>query len=315
MLEGRVLLTGGSGFLGRGILRRASAENWSAHFIVYSRDEYKQALCKRKYPDAQYVIGDIRDLDRLRLTMLGVNTVIHTAAFKYVPEGEINVSECISINISGTQTVLMAAQSAGVPCAVVISTDKAVKPVNVYGMTKALAERAMVEMSAYDTIKCTGVRYGNVIGSTGSVIPVLMDQAARKGVVTLTDPLMTRFWITIDEAIDLILTALDGATMNGSIIIPEPQSLTLRALVDAILPDVKKHIVGPRLGEKTHEELITEYESLWAWPTAADEGSYELYSPQNRPQPQEETFLLSSEFATPMPAKDFLAAVEDAQNV
>lgn len=314
-LAGKILLTG-SGFLARGILRRAKAENWPNEIVVYSRSPASQAICRNKYRDPHYVTGDIRDIERLKLAMLGAETVVHTAAFKYVPEAEVNVGECVSVNIDGTQSVLLCARENYVSNVVIISTDKAVHPVNVYGMTKAIGERLMTEMSAADTggTQYRGVRYGNVIGSTGSVVPVLREQALRDGFVSVTNPAMTRFWITVEDAIDLIIRSMDADICQGSIIVPFPKSMRLDALINAILPDVSTRLIGDRPGEKLHEDLITANESLW---TRDHDDVYELLALKIRQMvaPGKESFMVNSKDAARFTASDFLDAVEDATHV
>jgi UDP-N-acetylglucosamine 4,6-dehydratase len=181
-LYGRILITGGAGFLGRGIMRRAKAENWETEFVIYSRDEYKQALCKRKFPNATYILGDVRDTDRLSIAMSSCSMAIHAAALKYVPEAERNISECLAVNVGGTQSAIRAAHLADISTLVLISTDKATEPQNTYGLSKALAERLMLEASRdYDDTVFATCRYGNVIGSTGSVVPVFKASARCAG--------------------------------------------------------------------------------------------------------------------------------------
>lgn len=261
MLGGKVLITGGTGYLGRAILARAAREQWTAQFTIFSRDEQKQAVCKRKYSDANYILGDVRNTDQLELAFAGHDTVIHTAAIKFIPEAEFNVSECIDINVHGSASVIRAARRANVQTVIGISTDKACAPVNTYGMTKSLMERLFGEAShiACDThyVCC---RYGNVIGSTGSVIPVFEQQLHDYGIVTVTDPLMSRYFITADEAIDIILRT--GGINNGSTVIPTPKSMTTGdlALCIAGSPD-KIKLIGLRPGEKMHENMINESES------------------------------------------------------
>lgn len=264
MLHGNILITGGAGFLGRGILARAKREQWPAKFTIYSRDELKQHQCRLKYPDAHYVLGDIRDSDRLSLAMLNQDIVIHAAALKYVPESELNVLESVGINIQGSRTVGMLAGSSenSVHTCVLISTDKAVEPANTYGMTKAVAEKIWYEYSRLiSEVKYATVRYGNVIGSTGSVVPVFKRQAQVEGRVTATNPAMTRFWIDIDEAINLIIQAIVNAG-SGCVTIPNPKSMTLSNLIAAIVPGVPVDVIGMRPGEKLHEKLLSFNESV-----------------------------------------------------
>lgn len=263
MLYGKVFLTGGSGYLGRAIMRRAMREDWPCSFTVYSRDELKQAQCRRKYPAARYLLGDVRDTERLALAMTGHDLVVHTAALKYVPEGEYNVSECLSVNVGGTQSVISAARLADVNRLVVISTDKAVAPNNVYGMTKALCERLVGETASYEGgAIVTAVRYGNVIGSTGSVVPEFERQYVETGSVRVTDPDMTRFWMKADDAIDLIVSATSAK--KGEILVGVPMAMELGVLVNTIVPRARWEITGLRPGEKMHETLLTEDESLFS---------------------------------------------------
>jgi UDP-N-acetylglucosamine 4,6-dehydratase len=288
VLSGNVLLTGGSGFLGRGILRRARREGWPARFTIFSRDELRQELCREKYPDADYVLGDVTDYDLLYDTCKGKSLVIHAGAMKYIPEAEHNVYECIKSNVQGSVNVIKAADRAGVQDVVGISTDKAAQPINVYGMTKALMERLFGDAHSLGT-RYTLVRYGNVVGSTGSVIPLFQKQMQTQGYVTITDPYMTRFWISIDEAIDLILAAAAFATPAGSTIIPIAAAMEMRDLARAIAGDQVK-VIGNRGGEKKHEVLITQEESVRV---VSHYSYYELLK-MGAPAQQQEPFVLSS---------------------
>lgn len=279
----RILLTGGSGYLARGIMRE-----WPQHdYVVFSRDEYKQDLCRRKFPHAKYVLGDVKDYDRLVQTIRSqdVDTIIHTAAVKFIPEAENNVQECIDVNIDGTRNVLEAAWYCEVDNTIGISTDKACMPINTYGMTKALMERLFIEQSKLDVEHHYGlVRYGNVIGSTGSVIPAFEQQVKDTGSINVTDPDMTRYWITIEQAVHLIGLALEH--QSGSIIIPRPRAMKLLDLALCISGNIE--IVGPRVGEKRHEQLLHQQESV----RARDHGVY--YELCAGPEAYSEPFILSS---------------------
>lgn len=256
-----VLITGGAGFLGRGILRRAEREAWDWNITVYSRDEQKQNEARRRYPHARFVLGDVCDTERLTAVAAGHGVIIHAAAVKYIPEAEENPGECVRVNIDGARSVITAAARAGVSHVVGISTDKAVRPLNVYGKTKATMEHLFAEASYrqpatwFDT-----VRYGNVVGSTGSVIPLFQHQLRRDGFVTLTVPTMTRFWMPIDEAIDCVLFAMQPGHTPGSVIVPRPRSMRMGDLA-ATLAGERVKIIGPRPGEKEHEELMHATES------------------------------------------------------
>ena len=261
----KVLLTGGSGFLGRGIIK-----HWPENeYIVYSRDEYKQDMARRVLGNPQnvsWVLGDVLDVNHLHYAMRDADLVIHTAAIKYIPEAEFNVRECVRVNVDGSRNVIDAAIKAGVSRVVGISTDKAVEPVNVYGMTKALMERMFVEANQFGdgktTFTCT--RYGNVVGSTGSVLTVFKDQALFTGKITVTDPDMTRFWQSIKASVELIKLAAQADP--GNIIIPSGESSTMGILASYFAglkePAAEIEYIGVRPGEKMHEALVGQYESL-----------------------------------------------------
>lgn len=245
--------------MGRGILRRADQLGW--RITVYSRDENKQEECRRRYPQARYVLGDIRDINRLETAMVGHDIVIHAAAIKFVDRAELNAAETIDINIAGTISVIQAARSAGIEKVLGISTDKAVQPVNIYGASKMAMERLFAEASLPESTEFICVRYGNVIGSTGSVIPLFRYQYKDQGKVLVTDPKMTRFWMSVDEAIDLIVLALKQAA-PGSITVPLVRSMAMNDVVLAAVGEVPVEIIGERPGEKKHEYLIHHQESV-----------------------------------------------------
>lgn len=301
----RVFITGGTGFLGRGLLRRFSQE-WD--ITVYSRDEYKQVQCAQRWPDVKYVLGDVTNLDRLCNTMRGHDLVIHTAAVKFIPEAELNVNECIDVNVLGSRCVLEAALRCGVETCVCISTDKACQPLNVYGMTKALVERMVGEYARYSDrggTKYTACRYGNVIGSTGSVVPLFRQQAETLGEITVTDPDMTRYWITVDEAVNLILDSIQA--QSGDIVIPTPAAMRIGDIAQLFGVPVK--ITGVRPGEKRHEQLLHQQESI----RAEYDGVNYLLHPSGV---YSEPFMLSS--GAPkvwLSESKMLAAIHDAENV
>lgn len=258
-MNGNILITGGSGFLGRAIMLIARTYGWDTRFTIYSRDELKQDKCHREFPDARYVLGDICDTDRLMTTMIGHDIVIHAAALKYIPEGELNASECIRVNINGAQSVIKAARAASIPMVIGISTDKAVSPVNVYGMSKAIMERLFAEASTDIRTKFVCCRYGNVIGSTGSVIPLFQRLIKTKGRLPVTDPTMTRFWISYREAVDLVRYSITAP--SGCVVIPQPKAMMMMDLAKSIAQEAPIDIVGIRPGEKMHEDLLNEQES------------------------------------------------------
>ena len=313
----KVLITGGAGFLGRGILRRLqdqrshATERWDV--TVYSRDETLQAKCRRRYPEHRYVLGDVRDGDRLTAVMAGHDVVIHAAAMKYIPEAELNAAECVASNVVGSQNVIMAALRSQIGRVVAISSDKACSPVNVYGASKMVMERLFAETASWyggPVFSC--VRYCNVIGSTGSVIPLFQRQYAEEGRVKITNADMTRFWMSVDEAIDTIMVAL--SCQAGSVIIPAARAM---AIVDvaraATVDDVEVEHVGERPGEKLHETLI-HYEESVRVVRRMDPLVYELRPPGERVG--ESPFTLSSH--TPnyrMSVTEMRELIDDAKEV
>jgi UDP-N-acetylglucosamine 4,6-dehydratase len=278
-----VLITGGAGFLGRAILDRIQRAGWSWSVTVYSRDETKQDQARRRYPWARFVLGDITDTPRLAAAMSGHDVVLHAAAVKYIPDAEANPGECVRVNVGGAQSVIDAARRAGVGLVVGISTDKAVGPINVYGQTKAIMERLFAEAARLTPdVRFQTVRYGNVVGSTGSVIPLFQQQLRKSGRLTLTDPDMTRFWMSPDAAIDTILAAMAPGRVPGSTTIPIPQAMTMGALAAALAPDGAIDVIGIRPGEKLHESLIDAAEPAYLvdgpadYSTEATPGYYEI---------------------------------------
>ena len=266
MFTGNVLITGGAGFLGRAIMHQARVEAWPCRFIVYSRDEQKHYAARFKYPDARYVVGDVLDTGRLHLLMSTCDYVIHAAAIKYIPECEAQPSEALRVNVDGTRSVMDAARASGVKRVVVISTDKAAGPINTYGMTKALCERLVWETADLPSLACTefvACRYGNVIGSTGSVWHVFKDQSKRDGFLSVTDPLMTRFFMPAQDAVKLIVASLDAPA--GTVVLPEPSAVLMQDLADHLteawdLGPFK--CVGRRPGEKRHEQMVADVERV-----------------------------------------------------
>lgn len=268
----RVFMTGGAGFLGRAIMRRAAhAHPGQFDFTIFSRDEAKHARARHEFPDARYLLGDVKHLANVELAMAGHDLVIHAGAMKYVPEGERNVSEAIAVNVQGSWNICTAALRTGVSRVIGISTDKACQPVNVYGMTKLLMERLFQEANGVTNhCRFNLVRYGNVISSTGSVIPLFRHQA-REGTITLTDPSMTRFWLRIEEAVDLVWAAM-AEEDGGTILIPRLRSLTMAGVAtacaivelgEAKANQVARTIIGQRFGEKIHEELLSRVERIY----------------------------------------------------
>jgi UDP-N-acetylglucosamine 4,6-dehydratase len=263
-----ILLTGGTGSFGNAFLERVTTTWPSATVRVYSRDELKQSELRTKFGDRQvrYLIGDVRDRARMTRAVQGADIVIHAAAMKQVEACEYNPFEAVRTNVLGAQHIVDACIDAGVPRVVALSTDKAVNPVNLYGATKLCQEKIVVQGNAYAAQRDTrfaAVRYGNVVGSRGSVVPVFRQQMERDGRITITDDRMTRFWIMLPQAVDLVLYALENMH-GGEVFIPKIPSMRVTDLADAIAPGVPRETIGIRPGEKLHELLITADESRHA---------------------------------------------------
>jgi UDP-N-acetylglucosamine 4,6-dehydratase len=259
-----VLVTGGTGSFGRKFAETVLSRFNPRKLIVLSRDELKQSEMHRQFPQSniRYFIGDVRDLDRLRRAMRGVDIVVHAAALKQVPACEYNPFEAVKTNVMGGANVIDAAIDAGVKKVLAISTDKAVNPVNLYGATKLCAEKLFVQGNSYsgeDGTRFSCARYGNVVGSRGSVIPLFVEQR-RTGVISVTDERMTRFWITLQQGVDFVIQCL-GAMEGGEIFVPKIPSMRVVELARAIAPECRIAYTGIRPGEKVHEVLVSEDES------------------------------------------------------
>lgn len=312
MLQGRIFVTGGAGFLARALYRRATRENWPATFTCFSRDDAKHVALRRRYPNIHCIRGDVAgDRDVLAGAMRGHELVIHAAAVKYVDLAETAVFDTVRVNVHGSENVAMAAISAQVRRVIGISTDKAALPVNVYGMTKAVMERILVEADRLETeTEFTVCRYGNVVGSTGSVIPMFKRQYQESGQVTVTDPAMTRFWMAADAAIDTIIEA--ARCKRGSTVIPVPQAASMRTVLEACgIPTTMARVVGLRPGEKIHELLIHEQESVRCYQNGY--GYWELRPPGEVHGKQQ--FSLSSENAISLTAEELAAFIADSEGI
>ncbi|MBU0675246.1 MAG: UDP-N-acetylglucosamine 4,6-dehydratase (inverting) [Proteobacteria bacterium] len=259
-----ILITGGTGSFGKHFCRTMLKKYHPKVIRIFSRDELKQHEMRIEFGDDErlrFFIGDVRDGDRLRRAMEGVDMVVHAAALKQVPACEYNPFEAVKTNIHGARNVIDAAIDTRVKKVIALSTDKAVNPVNLYGATKLCSDKLFTQGNAYSATKGTRfscVRYGNVIGSRGSVIPLFLKQK-ESGVLTVTDPRMTRFWITLDEAVELVIkgfTYMEG----GEIFVPRIPSMLITDLAEAIDPDCELKVIGIRPGEKLHEALTGEDE-------------------------------------------------------
>ena len=252
-----ILITGASGSFGRHFIKTVLPMN-PKKLICYSRDELKQFEMAREINDerVRFLIGDVRDKQRLDRALYGVDYIIHAAAMKQIPIAEYNPYECVKTNIIGAQNIIESAIDAGVKKVVALSTDKAVNPINLYGATKLCAEKLFTAGNAYSTTtRFSCVRYGNVVGSRGSVIPLFKKQA-ETGTLTITDARMSRFWINLDSAVDLVLLALTEMR-GGEIFIPKIPSMMMTTLAKAIAPDCDMKFIGIRPGEKLHESMIS----------------------------------------------------------
>jgi UDP-N-acetylglucosamine 4,6-dehydratase len=262
-----ILLTGGTGSFGNAFVGRVLARWPDATIRVFSRDELKQSEMQERFQDdrIRYFIGDVRDRRRLTRAAQGADVLVHAAAMKQVPASEYNPFEAVQTNVIGGQNVVEAAIDAGVRHVVALSTDKAVNPVNLYGATKLCAEKIIVQGNAYASrsqTRLSCVRYGNVVGSRGSVVPLFRRQMG-EGRFTITDARMTRFWITLDQAVDLVIYAFDHM-VGGEIFIPKIPSTKVVDLAAAMDPDLPIEFIGIRPGEKLHESLLTIDESRHA---------------------------------------------------
>jgi UDP-N-acetylglucosamine 4,6-dehydratase len=263
-----VLITGGTGSFGKACLDVLLTQHNPRAVRVFSRDELKQWELQARYPDEtrlRWFIGDIRDRDRLVRATRGCDVIIHAAALKQVPACEYNPFEAVQTNIIGAENIVAAAIDNDVPYTIQLSTDKAVNPVNLYGATKLAAEKIVIQGNAYaaDSVaRFANVRYGNVVGSRGSVVPVFLSQAER-GELTITDERMTRFWVTLPQAVDFVLTRLD-IMQGGEVFVPKIPSMRVTDIATAVAPEAQRVITGIRPGEKLHEVLVTEDESRHA---------------------------------------------------
>src|SRR3989338_1237008 len=275
-----VLITGGTGSFGQAFARTLLEKTEAKKVIVFSRDELKQHEMKIIFGEyknrIRFFLGDVRDKERLEKAFQGVDYVIHAAALKQVPALEYNPTEAIKTNILGTQNVINAAIDKKVKKVLLISTDKAANPANLYGATKLCAEKLVINSNFYSGIDGTSlsvVRYGNVFGSRGSIIDVIKKQR-ETGVVTITDKRMTRFWITLEQGVKFVLESLEDM-QGGEIFIPKIPSMGIKDLIDVCAPQCELKYIGIRRGEKLHESLITPEEAR----TTKEFGDYYIIFP------------------------------------
>jgi UDP-N-acetylglucosamine 4,6-dehydratase (inverting) len=322
------LITGGTGSFGKQFIKTLLETREPSRVVVYSRDELKQFemaqdLSPSRYPSIRYFIGDVRDQERLKRAMEGIDTVIHAAALKQVPAAEYNPFECIKTNVLGAQNVIEACLQSDVKRVVALSTDKAAAPINLYGATKLCSDKlftAANNIRGHRDIRFSVVRYGNVMGSRGSVIPFFLERR-KTGVLPITDPAMTRFNISLQEGVDMVLWTLEHA-QGGEIFVPKIPSYRITDLVEAIGPNCERPVVGIRPGEKVHEEMITASDSFntldlgryFAILPSAGDHSVESYCKAHGGKPVPEGFAYNSgtnpEFLSTEQLRELIATID-----
>lgn len=319
---GNLFITGGAGYLGRGLLRYLERNRIGANVTVFSRDEQKHYALRSRFPNVRTLLGDVRDTDRLTMAMAGHDIVIHMAACKHIPEAERDVSEAIGINIEGSLSVSRAAMRAGVKQVVGISTDKVSSPRNAYGATKMLMERLFQEaqrLAPHMRFVC--VRYGNVISSTGSVVPLFRDQFTRDGYASITSERMTRFWFGVDDAVRLIERSLADDRRRGHTYIAECPAMKVTDVAQAVWEFTGRtgkmpppRWIGVRAGEKLHEVLIDRSEAPYATPL--EDGYFVLPPALNQTgEPLGAVEYMSDYPARWLSVPEFVALIQDAVNV
>tara|TARA_B100000674_G_scaffold400114_1_gene345577 strand:+ start:2135 stop:3199 length:1065 start_codon:yes stop_codon:yes gene_type:complete len=279
-----ILVTGGTGSFGKAFIAEVLERNPQIdRIVIYSRDELKQwelqqAYPQKQYPQLRFFLGDIRDRERLKRALEGVDTVVHAAALKQVPAAEYNPMEFIKTNVLGSENLIESCIETSVENVVALSTDKAAAPINLYGATKLCADKLFIaanNIKGSRDLRFSVVRYGNVMGSRGSVIPFFLNNS-KKGVLPITDKFMTRFNISLKDGVQMVFWALEN-NLGGELFVPKIPSYRITDLAEAIGPNCQKPIVGIRPGEKIHEEMITASDSF----TTVDLGKYYAILPSD----------------------------------
>jgi UDP-N-acetylglucosamine 4,6-dehydratase len=275
----RLLITGGTGSFGTSFVSKVLNENIADEIVIFSRDELKQYEMNLKFDSKKlkFVLGDVRDYSRLEQAMDGIEVLVHAAAMKQIPASEENPMEVIKTNVLGAENIVNAAIKNSVSKVIALSTDKAANPANLYGATKLCSDKLMISANSLSSNRSTRfgvVRYGNVLGSRGSVIPFFRSQIAA-GEITITDPGMTRFWITLEESVQFVLDSLDRLH-GGEIFVPKIPSFSIVNVAKVVAPGLPTKIIGIRPGEKLHEVMITEDDSHY---TVEFDDFYSILSP------------------------------------
>ncbi len=311
-----LLITGGTGSFGKKCVEILLKDYRLKRLIIFSRDELKQFEMSQKFspqqhPCLRYFIGDVRDKDRLYRAFRGVDYVIHAAALKQVPAAEYNPTECIRTNVTGAENILNAAADSGVKKVIALSTDKAVAPVNLYGATKLCSDKLFIAANMYATpTRYSIVRYGNVMGSRGSVIPFFIQKKQQDEPLPITDKRMTRFWITLEESVHMVLRSFALAS-GGEIFVPKIPSMKITDLAKAIAPDLPTTEVGIRPGEKLYESMITAEDARHT----IDIGDYYVIKPETFPYTGVQGTPVAENFCYNSGTNDKWLQVEELQNI
>ena len=312
-----ILITGGTGSFGKMCTKIILDKYRPNKLIIFSRDELKQfemaqTFSPKEYPCLRYYIGDVRDRDRLKRALRGVDYIIHAAALKQVPAAEYNPTECIRTNITGAENIVNVAADAGVKKVVALSTDKASSPINLYGATKLCSDKLFVAANAFMACETmySVVRYGNVMGSRGSVIPFFISKRDAGGPIPITDPRMTRFWITLEQSVLMVLNAFT-LMGGGEIFVPKIPSMKITDLAEAIAPGMETVEVGIRPGEKLHESMITEEDARHT----IDIGGYYVIKPEVFPYTGKAGTPVAEGFAYNSGTNDHWLSVDELRNM